>query len=103
MGYLPYKEFLKLSDEEKSKRVYELSDHDKFIDRMSYHPNGSISMGRGGIRPTKKEYKKSRIDFMSGLLKNEYITQTEYDEDMEKLEWELENFDKWPFHDNCEK
>lgn len=45
MEKLTFKEFLKLSEEEKCKRYIELSDHDKFLARIGQN-SGAVLTGR---------------------------------------------------------
>ena len=42
MDSLSFKEFCKLSEEEKCKQYKNLSNHDKFIARMSQNPGGEV-------------------------------------------------------------
>ena len=42
MDSLSFKEFCKLSEEEKCKQYKNLSNHDKFIARMSQNPSGEV-------------------------------------------------------------
>ena len=68
MSSLSFEEFNKLSEEEKCKQYKKLSNHDKFLARMSQNPGGAVV---GYEEITEKE-KKWAEELHQQILKEKY-------------------------------
>lgn len=101
MSKITLDEFRELSLEEMKKRIRELPEKDIFKARMI--AEGKMPLGKTesklGPKPSKKEYEKDCRWFKEKLFKDGVMNQEEFDKEMEKLKWELDNFDKWPFRE----
>lgn len=64
MNSLSFKEFCKLSEEEKCKQYKNLSNHDKFLARMAQNPGGEVV----GYEEVTEEDKK-RAEELSNKIK----------------------------------
>ena len=68
MDSLSFKEFCKLSEEEKCKQYKNLSNHDKFIARMSQNPGGEVV----GYEEVTEEERKWAEELHEQMLKEKH-------------------------------
>lgn len=67
MSNLPFKEFNKLTEEEKCKKYKDLSDHDKFLARISMNPGVEVI----GTSKISEESKKWAEELHKQILQQE--------------------------------
>lgn len=67
MSNLPFKEFNKLTEEEKCKKYKDLSDHDKFLARISMNPGVEVI----GTSKISEESKKWAEELHKQILEQE--------------------------------
>lgn len=65
MGSLSFEEFCKLSEEEKNRQYKNLSNHDKFLARMSQNPGGKVV----GHEEITEEEKKWTEELLAKIIK----------------------------------
>lgn len=68
MDRLSFKEFYKLSEEEKCKQYKNLSNHDKFLARMAQPPGGEVV----GYEEVTEEEKKWAEELHKQILQEKY-------------------------------
>lgn len=91
MSQLSFKEFLKLSEKEKCERYEELSEHHKFLARISQNSGGKVILEEDMTEAEREQLKKMREIGETEEFKKE---QKKFDEMLEKARKKRKDYKK---------
>ena len=91
MSQLSFKEFLKLSEKEKCERYEELSEHHKFLARISQNSGAKVILEEDMTETEREQLKKMRESGETEEFKKE---QKKFDEMLEKARKKRKDYKK---------